>query len=826
MPYTDVFGGSTVQPSTVEFSSVALATSIPTYWPSYATTGKVLARVMEVTASAPGLAITLPDATLAGAGQDVLFNNVGSETFSVLDNAGGSVATVAAGQVKYLYLGGTSTAAGTWRVTVFGVGASALDASQLAGSGIKAIGASLNQSMPVSTVSTNQSVNTTYRAKNYTNTGAGITYSLPLTADVGNDFFFAARNQGSGVLELAPTGGELIDGLATIDLQLDESCLVVAGTGAWYTVGRGRNPQFNFTQLSKTVTGGAVALSLSEASNVLQNYNGTLLSNCTVTLPAVVQVYYISNTTTGAYTLTFRSPVSGTTFVLPTNQAAVVFCDGVNVTNTTTTISGVTSLLLNAGSASNPSLAIASPDNGVFAPSSSAVAVTNGGVEVTRWSGGQTLGVNGIAAAPVYSFASDTGLGLYRAGVDTLGFSTASTARMTLGATGVLAPAADGTQDLGTSGLKWGAVYAASYTGAGTGLTGTAAALSIGGNAATATSATNATNATNATTSTTQAPGTSNTSIATTAFIAASFAPLASPTFTGTPVAPTPTLGDNTTKVATTEFVLANSAGLASPAFTGTPTAPTAAPGTNTTQIATTAFANALAFQSALPSQTGNAGKVPTTDGTSASWTDVKTINGAPLLGSAADLALEQSANKDTTGGYAGLTLLKINFKNAADTFTSFFTNANTASRTYTFQDKDGTVAMSSDTLDAASKTTPVDADLIPIVDSAASNVLKKLTWANLKAASGPTLATVSGTTQTAVAGYQYTLTNVGATTVTLPASPVVGDKVIIKTANGLETNVVDRNGNTIEGIAENMTIDSAFAVVNLQYLNGSWRLV
>jgi hypothetical protein len=34
----------------------------------------------------------------------------------------------------------------------------------------------------------------------------------------------------------------------------------------------------------------------------------------------------------------------------------------------------------------------------------------------------------------------------------------------------------------------------------------------------------------------------------------------------------------------------------------------------------------------------------------------------------------------------------------------------------------------------ATGKTTPVDADEIPIVDSAASNVLKKLTWANLKA--------------------------------------------------------------------------------------------
>ncbi len=55
--------------------------------------------------------------------------------------------------------------------------------------------------------------------------------------------------------------------------------------------------------------------------------------------------------------------------------------------------------------------------------------------------------------------------------------------------------------------------------------------------------------------------------------------------------------------------------------------------------------------------------------------------------------AKEASANKDATGGYAGLTLFKINFKNAVNTFTSFLTNANTAARTYTFPDYDSTIA-------------------------------------------------------------------------------------------------------------------------------------
>jgi hypothetical protein len=68
---------------------------------------------------------------------------------------------------------------------------------------------------------------------------------------------------------------------------------------------------------------------------------------------------------------------------------------------------------------------------------------------------------------------------------------------------------------------------------------------------------------------------------------------IASPAFTGTPTAPTPTTGDSSTKIATTAYVqeeLGDYAPLASPAFTGTPTAPTAATSTNTTQIATCAF--------------------------------------------------------------------------------------------------------------------------------------------------------------------------------------------------------------------------------------------
>jgi len=89
-----------------------------------------------------------------------------------------------------------------------------------------------------------------------------------------------------------------------------------------------------------------------------------------------------------------------------------------------------------------------------------------------------------------------------------------------------------------------------------------------------------------------------------------------------------------------------------------------------------------------------------------------------------------------------------------------------------------------------------------------------------------PPVIIVSGTTQTAVAGTHYVLTNVALTTVTLPASPAANDKVSITVANGLATNIVARNAQTIMGLAEDLTVDNKNAFISLQFLNSSWRLV
>ena len=92
---------------------------------------------------------------------------------------------------------------------------------------------------------------------------------------------------------------------------------------------------------------------------------------------------------------------------------------------------------------------------------------------------------------------------------------------------------------------------------------------------------------------------------------------------------------------------------LVSPTFTGTPSAPTAATNTNSTQIATTAFVTTALSTAGLPSQSGNNGKFLTTNGSSASWaTGVSgsgTLNYIPRFSSSSALS-NSSLSDDGTG--------------------------------------------------------------------------------------------------------------------------------------------------------------------------------
>jgi len=143
-----------------------------------------------------------------------------------------------------------------------------------------------------------------------------------------------------------------------------------------------------------------------------------------------------------------------------------------------------------------------------------------------------------------------------------------------------------------------GAIY-----GAGTGLTGTASGLSIGGNAATATSATSATNATNATNATTAASCSGNAATASNPASGGSFITSSN-------------IGSQSVNFATTSTTATNATNATNVAAGGTiastVTGVTQALGTNNTTIATTAFALANGIPSgAIVMWSGSIASIP-----------------------------------------------------------------------------------------------------------------------------------------------------------------------------------------------------------------------
>lgn len=378
--YTELFGGSSVQPTDVAYRAVALSASVELNWPALATDDNFLARIMDVTPSDVLLSISVPDARDASPGFDVIWRNLGAQTFSVLDAAGNSLVSVASGEIKYLYLTSNSTAAGTWRTFTFGTGTSSADASALAGPGLRALGPFLGAASITSEVAGAYVIDAQDRGSFFVWTGGTGTLTLPDLADTYGDWFCGVRNQGSGTVTLS--GDANINGASSLAMSVGDSLVLHPGPSQWYTEGLGRSASFNFTQLIKSVTGGTTTLTLSEAANVVQQYTGALLSNQIVVLPSVVQVYYVRNETSGAYSLTLKTAGVGSVVVIPQSQNAIIFCDGLNVVNCATTVSGISSLTLGLGSVSVPSLSFGVANTGFYSPATYQLAMTLNGTRV------------------------------------------------------------------------------------------------------------------------------------------------------------------------------------------------------------------------------------------------------------------------------------------------------------------------------------------------------------------------------------------------------------------------------------------------------------
>lgn len=336
--YTNTFGGTNIYPSDVSYRYVSLTIDQVLDWPlETAPTNDVVASIMDVNATTTSLVITMPDATQAATGQTVLFNNVGSNTFTVKTSTGVVICAPQSGTTFQIYLTDNSTVSGTWRSFQYGASVSATNAAALAGLGIKAISTTLNQSTPVSTFSTNYTTGVSDRAKALVWTGGAGTLSFSSAPTLGNDWFVNVRNGGTGDLTLDPSSSELINDGTTLVLSPGDSAIVVTNGVQFWTIGFGQSSVYAFSVLQIDISGsGDYTLSVSELNKTAYIFTGTLTGNRDIIVPTTTQQYWISNQTSGAYTLGIKTAAQSPAVTVASGARAILYCDGTNVVDADT----------------------------------------------------------------------------------------------------------------------------------------------------------------------------------------------------------------------------------------------------------------------------------------------------------------------------------------------------------------------------------------------------------------------------------------------------------------------------------------------------------
>jgi len=402
--YVNPFTGQTVSPSSVSYESLSLTANTELQWPINGNDNTPASSIIDVTATSSGTGtgwlLKLPPATQVSTGQSIIVRNVGAQLFTVTDNGGNTIISVASGIADFIFLTDNTTVNGIWASVVFGAGTSSANASALAGYGLVATGLTLNQAYNVTSYYSTASLGAVNRAQFNVWAGGVGSFNLPSSSSLGNNWFTIIRNGGTGVLTLTPTGIDTIDGNVNMQLQLTESVVIVSnGSNGFSTYAYGRSSSFAFTQLAQVVTGGTLTLSAAQGANIIQEYSGALLSNQIVVLPSTVQLYSLQNSTTGAYTLTFQTSGIGSTVNVGQGQTALVVCDGTNVYSTTSnTSSSFTSATLAAGAVSAPSLNfLGNLTTGLYLPASNQIGfAVNGTNGMTLTTTGLTV-TNGIS---------------------------------------------------------------------------------------------------------------------------------------------------------------------------------------------------------------------------------------------------------------------------------------------------------------------------------------------------------------------------------------------------------------------------------------------
>ena len=401
--FTSPFTGDIVEPTDVSYYALEFSTDQTLAWPTYVVPGSTdvaVARIMDCTPTASNLIVTLPYGSQASVGTDILFRNLGAYSFIVEDSSGDQSVTLAPGDARYFYLVDNTTVDGIYHNFAYGVGTSSADAASLVGAGLTNIAGKLATSDVTSIITTPPTITDASRALTFIWTGGADNINLPTAASLTAGWYIMGRNNGTGAITVYPQGTSTINGQSSITFNPGDSAIIVFDyiNGDFYTVGLAPSTNVTFSAATYDVDS-IVGDSLSLVSNapIIQTYvalSGTRTTDLNVTLPAITQLYVFNNNTNqSGYNITFvNSGSSQTPIALGTGTTAIVLSDG----------------------------------NYLYV--------------LTQVGTGTFFANDGSAAAPSFSFNSDTSTGMYLPGVGILGLSAGGTELLNLDNTNPAAP--------------------------------------------------------------------------------------------------------------------------------------------------------------------------------------------------------------------------------------------------------------------------------------------------------------------------------------------------------------------------------------------------
>lgn len=233
------FGSQPIAPANPSFQALTIAANQALVWPTETVPGvPYVAALNNITASANGLELMMPNALQGATGVVGIFTNVGADTFTLTDQSGNAIAVIPTTQSWIIALINNTTANGTWQALQLASTTSSATAASLAGAGLQAIASLLNTALGTVSLAVNTLLTTADRSDLVVWTGGSGTLSFDTIANLGGGGWWCAiTNQGAGTLTLAPTGGATINGAATIQLPPGAGAIVVCSAGGFNTCG-------------------------------------------------------------------------------------------------------------------------------------------------------------------------------------------------------------------------------------------------------------------------------------------------------------------------------------------------------------------------------------------------------------------------------------------------------------------------------------------------------------------------------------------------------------------------------------------------------------